>query len=92
MDAAELPAFQHNGVTSAGAKYAAALILSHLRRIKNNAANVALNGGGRDWLAGGDANVATINADIVAAIDANSLAYLERCANAGVATADEQMA
>jgi len=51
LDAAERNAFQHANVNTPQAKYAAGLLLSHLRSIKANSAggaNAQLNGGGRD--------------------------------------------
>ena len=51
LDNAELPAFQNVNVNTPQAKYAAGLLLSHLRSIKANSAggvNAQLNGGGRN--------------------------------------------
>ena len=87
---------RHAGVTTADAKYAGALLLSTLRSIKNACAgaNDSLTEAGHDWLAadGPNAGNNAIVADIVAAIDPNCLALLERYADNTVATAGEQLA
>ena len=89
MDPAETDFISNNAINTADAKYAGALLLSHLRSIKNACAGAddSLVEGGHNWLAATAAGAGdtAIIADIVAAIDDDSLALLEAFAAARVA-------
>ena len=90
LDAAtEQDLIANAGVTTAHAKYAAALLLSHLRSIKdaNPALNASLIEVGHNWM-GADAagsGATAINVDIAVAINPDSLALLRSFATARVA-------
>ncbi len=89
MAAAEQDFISNAGVTTADAKYAAALLLHHLRAIKNAIAGVndSLAEANHNWLGadGPGAGNTAIQADLTAAIDPHSLALLEDFANARAA-------
>jgi len=86
---AEQDLISNAGVTTADAKYAAALLLHHLRAIKQASAagNANLTENNHNWLAanGAGAGNTAIQADINAAIDEHALALLEDFAAARAA-------